>query len=269
MSGQGNGAWTDAALEGAGNIVGVAAAYPFAGDPLAADMVAALVAPLTSAAIGSVAYRLGLLRERNLNAVSAVAADELDQSIQEMLRRIEEDPKLMSFFLRTLRAAEFTNEAEKILGLGRTLASVLEDEAKYDREQLVLKLLSQLEPPHFRLLAVFDRSTNEWMQIFTKPHGGAMYLPMHVIDALPMHALVDRSGLGPDTWLVADELVRWGALARYAEGSVQVIETLEVDGRPLQDSAGTAYVWTRISLGNDALDRVRPHGPLKPPWKSA
>lgn len=242
----------EGAADTVGNVLGALAAAPFAGDPVLSSMISGLVAPSAST---SIKVSVEAFRTRNANAAVAVAVEGLNESIEQTLERIATDPRLMGLFLRTLRAAEATNQAEKILGLGRTLRAVLQDDALYDPEASVLRAMDRLEGPHLRLLAGFDRTPEEFGE-FAAANGGSS--GNHQVDALPLDRLEERSGLGEGTDLIAEELRGIGLLARAKADSVLLMEQFDFSQTPmyLRDVDGSVPVWYRTPMGTQILERM-------------
>lgn len=241
------------ALGAAGNVAGAIASAPFAGDPVIAGTVAGLVSPAGTLALSSA---IGAFRDRNVTAVVAVAADAADEEVEQLLHRMSSSPRLLEAFVRTARAAEATNNAEKILGLGRTMAAAMADDAHYDDEMQVLRALDMVESPHLRLLASMKRTSEEFHRLQTKQ--GGHLVGARLVDGLPIWKMEERSRLGPKTHSLASEMVAWRLLLQFEATHLALLEPFDVESTPMvfREIGGGVAVWCISPLGSTVLERI-------------
>ncbi|HET9897680.1 MAG TPA: hypothetical protein VFQ44_22345 [Streptosporangiaceae bacterium] len=83
-------------------------------------------------------------------ALAGIPVDEFD-------KRCEEDPDLALLCAKVVLAAQDAAFQDKLYGLARSLASALEDGSRVSAEILFATIISQVEAPHVRLLAQFER----------------------------------------------------------------------------------------------------------------
>jgi hypothetical protein len=79
-------------------------------------------------------------------------------SVDEFDRLCVENPRLLQLCTKVAIAAQDAVYQGKLEGLALSLASALDDGAKVDEEILFTTVLTQLESPHVRLLAQFERN---------------------------------------------------------------------------------------------------------------
>jgi hypothetical protein len=245
-------ALVDALPDAVGSALGAFVVIPFVGDPQVAQ---AIAAGLGSFAAAPIRVSLDEIRERNSRVVISVAADD-DRTASELLQQVASEPGLLELFLRIMRAAEATNQAEKLLALGRALRNAAKDEARLDPETQVVRVLDRLDVVHIRILRAFDR-TNDEIDRLTAANGGLIGNAQ--VDVMTADRIEQRSKLGDQLEAVLHELVVLGLLDEVDATRVQAWEPIPLDDVPQYRRRvdGAVPVWYRTLLGSDVVDRMR------------
>jgi hypothetical protein len=118
--------------------------------PPEAAVAAWAAAPLFAAGAKAIAHRLRdtedeLLRESGL-------------SPQEILGRLQSNPRLMDIYMRVADQAWRTSMVEKRAALARSLAHALNDDAKIDEADRLTRIYAAIEAPEVKALAVIERA---------------------------------------------------------------------------------------------------------------
>jgi hypothetical protein len=100
-------------------------------------------------------------KQEQMLSVIRDAVDRLDDSLQEILDRIRDDPPRRRLLNETLRAAYATEHGEKLRWLGYLLASglLLQDDAKVDEIARVVQTVARVDPADVRVLYLISRPT--------------------------------------------------------------------------------------------------------------
>lgn len=214
-------------------------------------MVAAVVASVAAAnpelgvlaGVGMPAFEhaLRLWREaQGLRAAQAlsIASDEAGMSAEAMLIRIAEDEQMLGLMAAAVTAAGNSAMHEKVAALGRSLGALAADPAKIDPEALWIRILSELEAPHVRVLLELQREDPErpghlcFFDAGRLSHvAGSASLASVILFALERHGLARRVDVGN---LSKQDIARWG---------------IRADGRDTW--------WLRGHLAQECLERLR------------
>lgn len=184
----------------AGGVVAVATATLGPPGALAAAVLTPVVADLYSKA----AAEWRSQSAEKADAVLADAAAAAQTTVAELFGAIGEDEHKLLLLAHAIEAAMRTRHQAKIRALGGALASgaLAEDMAKVDEAQLRLNILSELEAPHFRVLALIavksshslgawqGRQESELQQLIAGDEG-----PRTAGVLQPILRVLDRNGL--------------------------------------------------------------------------
>jgi hypothetical protein len=105
------------------------------------------------------AYVSGLfaMREKNLVTVTEDAIDLAGMDGADLVAWIQDDERHAAFFTEALETAWSTLDRHKLRTLSCVLAEGFQDDARLDIDQLVVKALRALDPPHVRVLDVMAK----------------------------------------------------------------------------------------------------------------
>jgi hypothetical protein len=124
----------------------------------------ALTTALTPAAINLMQSAANEWRRQGAQKVSQVlysAAEHAEVDVEELLRKIGDNPILLNLLNETVQAAVRTNLENKIGLLGRALADGIlsSDDALIDEQALIVAAVADLEAPHLQVLKVIADGT--------------------------------------------------------------------------------------------------------------
>lgn len=120
--------------------------------------------------------------ERNAEQVLDDAAAESELDVEELLRRVGEDERLMLLLASTIEAAQRASAEAKLTGLARALATGIlqNDDAAIDEAQMIVATIRELEPAHLRALE----------HVAGQDYPRAREVPVEVTDAPPILGFV-------------------------------------------------------------------------------
>jgi hypothetical protein len=143
--------WTEQSGKALAAGVGALVGLPFGPAGLVGGAVAG---PLLEPVAIEILQRVGRAGRRRGGEALAVACEVTELSPEELLARISDDEKLQILAGMAISAAARTAWEDKVLTIGRSLASGLlaSDDAEVDTEQLIMSAIADMEAPHVALL---------------------------------------------------------------------------------------------------------------------
>lgn len=127
------------------------------GGPVGGIIGAAATPPLVDL-VGRAWDELRGRRERNVVAVVGGASGHTGLTPDDFIDVALNDANLSRLLHGALRAAAETLDRQKIEALARCLANGVTDDARVDKEGLIIRALSDLDPVHIRVLAKLESS---------------------------------------------------------------------------------------------------------------
>lgn len=108
-----------------------------------------------SAGLQAVGERLNALQHERTSALLSAASAESSLTVEEVVQQLVDRDDLVLMTVEALDAARRTRLQGKADALGRSLGTILLDDALIDQESIWIRIMGIIEPAHVRLLSLF------------------------------------------------------------------------------------------------------------------
>jgi hypothetical protein len=136
--------------------------------PVVAEAIAETALLASISAIPGVGGPLAVIAERVIGELRRERVVDVAESAfavtspEHLVRQLEQNDRLADIFVRATESAMRSSHQAKRRAMGRVVAEAAQDSARIDVAELTIVALSELEAPHFRLLADLEASAGHY-----------------------------------------------------------------------------------------------------------
>lgn len=219
-------------LAGKGLTAGATSLLASAFPPLAPVIVG------TSAAMQAFGDRLNQRQQESLANLVQSAQNECGMDAEEVVKRLAEDEDLCLLAAEAFDAARRSRLKTKAAALGTSLGSLLADATLIDLESVWIRIISVLEPPHVRILALFLEHTA------TMGTGSTIWGTGHT---MRISEVGSQTGLNEAALPLIQDLMSAGLLVEVPPNGL-VIGGPDAFGREVRATTLGAQAFARLSV---------------------